>query len=58
MMVYFKLGSNMRKILFRATGDSWEHLNLVVWPKLRRVSCSSVVERPTGVEELGIFFSE
>ena len=28
------------------------HVNLVTWPKLPRASCSSVVERSTGVQKV------
>ena len=31
---------------------SVSHLNLVIWPKLPQVSCSSVVERLTGVRKV------
>ena len=33
-------------------GNILTFLNLVIWPKLPRVSCSSVVERPTGVRKV------
>ena len=34
------------------TYNIWKHLNLVIWPKLLQVSCSSVVERPTFVRKV------